>query len=161
MTQLCILVVRTQHYIPFLTTQAYILQGTTQLYLLFVMAHLRQTRVTIRSTHLHSWHRQTIFVFHARCHLLDFDSYAPCNDVIFSQSTRGFHSLQFECPENLPGIIAGSVSSYKLFVRIVQRLIVNTFLCYQNRAELTIFVIFILLTFFLQMCCIFVYVVSK
>jgi hypothetical protein len=39
------------------------------------------------------------------CHLLDFDSYAPCNDVIFSQSTRGFHFLLFECPENLLEII--------------------------------------------------------
>jgi hypothetical protein len=34
------------------------------------------------------------------CHLLDFDSYDPCNDVIFSQSTRGFDFLSFECPEN-------------------------------------------------------------
>ena len=34
-----------------------------------------------------------IFVIPAHCHLLDFDSYAPCNDVIFSQSTRGFHFL--------------------------------------------------------------------
>jgi hypothetical protein len=36
----------------------------------------------------------------AHCHLLDFDSYAPCNDVIFSQSTRGFNFLTLECPEN-------------------------------------------------------------
>ena len=27
-------------------------------------------------------------------YLLDFDSYAPCNDVIFSQSTREFHSFR-------------------------------------------------------------------
>ena len=60
-----------------------------------------------------------IFVIPAHCHLLDFDSYAPCNDVIFSQSTRGFHFLSFECPENWLEIIIGSVSSYKLFVRIV------------------------------------------
>jgi hypothetical protein len=26
------------------------------------------------------------------------NGYAPCNDVIFSQSTRGFHFLSFECP---------------------------------------------------------------
>jgi hypothetical protein len=36
----------------------------------------------------------------AHCHLLDFDSYAPCNNVMFSQSTRGFHFLSLECPEN-------------------------------------------------------------
>jgi hypothetical protein len=36
-----------------------------------------------------------IFVIPAHCHLLDFDSYAPCNDVIFRQSTRGFHFLSF------------------------------------------------------------------
>ena len=41
-----------------------------------------------------------IFVIPAHCHLLDFDIYATCNDVIFSQSTRGFHILLFECPEN-------------------------------------------------------------
>ena len=41
-----------------------------------------------------------IFIIPAHCHLLDFDSYAPCNDVIFSQSTQGFHFLSFECPEN-------------------------------------------------------------
>jgi hypothetical protein len=41
-----------------------------------------------------------IFVIPAHCHLLDFDSYSPCNDVIFSQSMRGFHFLSFECPEN-------------------------------------------------------------
>jgi predicted deacetylase len=41
-----------------------------------------------------------VFVIPAHCHLLDFDSYATCNDVIFSQSTRGFHFLSFECPEN-------------------------------------------------------------
>jgi hypothetical protein len=41
-----------------------------------------------------------IFVIPVHCHLLDFDSYAPYNDVIFSQSTRGFHFLSFECPEN-------------------------------------------------------------
>ena len=40
------------------------------------------------------------FVIPAHCHLLDFDNYAPCNDVIFSQSTRGFYFLSFECPEN-------------------------------------------------------------
>ena len=55
-----------------------------------------------------------IFVIPAHCQLLDFDSYAPCNDVIFSQSTRGFHFLSFECPENRLEIITGSVSSYKL-----------------------------------------------
>jgi hypothetical protein len=31
-----------------------------------------------------------IFVIPVHCHLLDFDSYAPCNDVIFSQSAWGF-----------------------------------------------------------------------
>jgi hypothetical protein len=41
-----------------------------------------------------------IFVIPVHCHLLDFDSYAPYNDVIFSQSTQGFHFLSFECPEN-------------------------------------------------------------
>ena len=41
-----------------------------------------------------------IFVIPTHCHLLDFVSHAPCNDVIFSQSTRGFHFLLFECPEN-------------------------------------------------------------
>ena len=41
-----------------------------------------------------------MFVIPAHCHLLDFDSYAPCNDVIFSQSTRGFHFLSFECPRD-------------------------------------------------------------
>ena len=46
-----------------------------------------------------------IFVIPAHCHLPDFDSYAPCNDIIFSQSTRGFHFLSFECPENLLEII--------------------------------------------------------
>ena len=60
-----------------------------------------------------------ISVITAHCHLLDFDSYAPCNDVIFSQSTLGFHFLSFECPENLLEIIIGSVSSYKPCVRIV------------------------------------------
>ena len=60
-----------------------------------------------------------IFVIPTHCHLLDFDSYAPCNDVIFSQSTRGFHFLSFECPENWLKIVIGSVSWYKLFVRIV------------------------------------------
>ena len=34
-----------------------------------------------------------IFVIPAHCHLLDFDSYAPCNYVIFSQSTRLLYSL--------------------------------------------------------------------
>ena len=41
-----------------------------------------------------------IFVIPVHCHLLNFDSYAPCNDVMFSQSTRGFYFLSFECPEN-------------------------------------------------------------
>jgi hypothetical protein len=39
------------------------------------------------------------------CHLLDSDSYTPCNDVIFSQLTQGFHFLSFECPENWLEII--------------------------------------------------------
>ena len=59
-----------------------------------------------------------IFVIPAHCYLLDFDSYAPCNDVIFSQSKWGFHFLSFECPENWLEIIMGSVSSYKLFYTI-------------------------------------------
>ena len=46
-----------------------------------------------------------IFVILAHCHLLDFDSYAPCNNVIFSQSTRVFHFLSFERPENWLEII--------------------------------------------------------
>ena len=46
-----------------------------------------------------------IFVIPAHCHLLDSDSYAPCNDVIFSQLTQGFHFLSFECPENWLEII--------------------------------------------------------
>ena len=46
-----------------------------------------------------------IFVIPAHCHLLDFNSYAPFNDVIFNQSTRGFHFLSFECPENWLEII--------------------------------------------------------
>ena len=46
-----------------------------------------------------------IFVIPAPCHLLDFDSCTPCNDVIFSQSTRGFHFLSFEYPENWLEII--------------------------------------------------------
>ena len=50
-----------------------------------------------------------IFVIPVHCHLLDFDSYAPCNDVIFSQSTQGFHFLSFECPENWLEIIIGSL----------------------------------------------------
>ena len=41
-----------------------------------------------------------IVVIPAHCHVLDVDSYAPCNDVIFSQSMRGFLFLSFECPEN-------------------------------------------------------------
>ena len=59
-----------------------------------------------------------IFVIPAHCHLLDFESYAPCNDVIFSQSMRGFHLLSFECPENWLEIIIGSVSSYKLLYSV-------------------------------------------
>jgi hypothetical protein len=46
-----------------------------------------------------------IFVIPVHCHLLDSDSYAPCNDVIFSQLTQGFHFLSFECPENWLEII--------------------------------------------------------
>jgi hypothetical protein len=45
-------------------------------------------------------HARRIFVIPAHCHLLDFESYAPCNDVIFSQSMRGFHFLSFECHDN-------------------------------------------------------------
>ena len=60
-----------------------------------------------------------IFVIPAHCHLLDFDSYAPCNNVIFSQSTGAFHFLSLECPENWLEIIIGSLSLYKPFVRIV------------------------------------------
>ena len=44
--------------------------------------------------------RSALLIIPAHCHLLHFDSYAPCNDAIFSQSTRGFHFLSFECPEN-------------------------------------------------------------
>ena len=80
---------------------------------------------TICSTHLHLCIVRRIFVIPAHCHLLDFDSYVPCNDIFFSQSTQGFHFLSFECPENWLEIIIGSVSSYKLFVRIVLRLIVR------------------------------------
>ena len=50
-----------------------------------------------------SW--EPLVLIPAHCHLLDFDSYAPCNDVIFSQSTRGFHFLSFEYPENWLDII--------------------------------------------------------
>ena len=51
-----------------------------------------------------------------------FSGITPCNDVF----------LSFECPENWLEIIIGSVSSYKRFIRIVLRLIVQTFLYYQN-----------------------------
>ena len=37
-----------------------------------------------------------IFVILVHCHLLDFDSYAPCNDVIFSpKQVISYHNLPF------------------------------------------------------------------
>ncbi len=80
-----------------------------------------------------------IFVIPAHCHLLDFDSYAPCNDVIFSQSTRSFHFLSFECPENWLEIIIRLIFKRRFVNNLWQILQISS--------------IFILLTFFLQNMC--------
>ena len=47
--------------------------------------------VNVRYKRLCDSNVRRIFVIPAHCHLLDFDRYSHCNDVIFSQSTRGFH----------------------------------------------------------------------